>query len=251
MVDIHSHILPGVDDGARTLDESIAMLRVAAQHGTTDIVATPHANSQFRFNQELIQQRFAEVSKAAQGLVRVHLGCDFHISYENVQDALENPTRYTINNLSYLMVELPDLVMLEPARSILSRLRSARMIPVITHPERNVMLQDKIDTLSQWLEDGCLLQITGQSLLGRFGPEAARCANSLLRRDLVHFIASDAHDCDDRPPRLDEPYRHVALRFGERRAEQLLRINPAMALRGEPLEEQPLTPVRKWFEFWK
>ncbi len=251
MVDIHSHILPGVDDGARTLDESLAMLQVAARHGTTDIVATPHANVRFRYNGELIQQRFTELSEAAEDLVRVHLGCDFHISYENVQDALENPTRYTINNLSYLMVELPDLVMPDAARNILSRLRSARMIPVITHPERNVVMQGKVDVLGELVKDGCLLQITGQSLLGRFGPEADRCANTLLRMGLVHFIASDAHDCEDRPPRLDEPYRYVAHRFGDHVAEQLFRINPGLALTGEQLEEGLSPAVRKWYQFWK
>lgn len=248
MIDIHSHILPGIDDGAQTLEESIAMLRVAAESGTTDIVATPHANAQFRYDAQRIQQVFSEVCAAADGLLRVHLGCDFHISYENVQDALLHPDRYTINNLCYLMVELPELVMPDAARTVMERLRSAGMIPVITHPERNVAVQNRIDVLRQWVKDGCLLQITGQSLLGRFGAEAERSALTLLKEQLVHFVASDAHDCDDRPPRLDEAHRFLTRMYGAGRADLLCRTNPGKVLRGESLD----APTdKKWYRFWK
>jgi len=250
LVDIHSHILPGVDDGARTLEESLAMLKVAAQHGTTDIVATPHANSEFRYDPQLIEERFAELSQAAQGIIRVHLGCDFHISFENVQDALQHPTRYAINRINYLMVELPDSVMPAMARDTLSRLRSAGMIPVITHPERNAVVRGRIDTLSQWVEDGCLLQITGQSLLGRFGREAERSSDALLRRGLVHFVASDAHDCENRPPRLDEAYQRVLSRYGSQTAEELFRTNPAEVLTGGALPMSSVAGKRPWYRFW-
>lgn len=224
------------------------MVRAAAQHGTTEIVATPHANSQFRYNHQAIQDRFRALSAAAEGLLQVHLGCDFHLSYENVQDALENPTRYTINNLAYLMVELPELFVPVAAAGVLKQLRSVGMIPVITHPERNVVLAGKLDTLRQWVKDGCLVQITAQSLLGRFGPEAEQCASALLRQDLVHFIASDAHDCEDRPPRLDLAYRHVTERYGVERAARLCKLNPGMAVAGEPL---PVQEGQPWYRFWK
>ena len=248
MIDIHSHVLPGMDDGARTLAESVAMLHVAAESGTTDIVATPHANTEFRYDAQLIQARFAEVRAAAGGLIRVHLGCDFHISYENVQDALLHPDRYTVNNLCYLMVELPELVMPDAARNVLARLRGAGMIPVITHPERNVAVQGRMEVLRQWVKDGCLLQITGQSLVGRFGAEAERSANGLLREGLAHFIASDGHDCEDRPPRMDEAHGYVRRVYGADRADLLCRINPGKVIAGEPLDE---VADRKWYRFWK
>jgi protein-tyrosine phosphatase len=184
---------------------------------------------------------------AASGIVRIHLGCDFHISFENVQDALDHPNRYTINNHSYLMVELPDLVIVETAANVLYRLRAAGMIPVITHPERNIVLQSRLDTLREWVKDGCLVQVTGQSLLGRFGKDAERAAGTLLQRDLVHFIASDAHDCEDRPPRLDKAHRHLVERYGVARANRLCRTNPAKVLLGEPLD---VKEPRKWYRFW-
>ena len=200
---------------------------------------------------DVVRQRFQQLSAAAGNLIQIHLGCDFHLSYENVQDALQNPSKYTINNKTHLMVELPDLVIPESARSILSRLRSAGIIPVITHPERNIQMQAKVDILKQWVDDGCLLQITAQSLLGRFGPEAERCCHALLSGKLVHFIASDAHDCQDRPPRLDIAYRHVAQHYGAALAERLFRINPASVLTGAAVEKSLPELKPAWYQFWK
>src|SRR5689334_22914850 len=108
MIDIHSHILWGVDDGAATLDESLKMLGIAAASGTTDIVATPHASSAFPLNSAVLLSRYEELESRHTGLPRIHRGCDFHLSAGNIQDALQNPTKYTINAGRYLMVELPE-----------------------------------------------------------------------------------------------------------------------------------------------
>jgi len=103
LVDIHSHILPGLDDGAQTLDETLAMLRLAAENGTTDIVATPHANSSYAYHSEVVEQLIAEVAAAAGDLIRLHRGCDFHLNFDNLSSALEYPQQYTINAGRYLM----------------------------------------------------------------------------------------------------------------------------------------------------
>ena len=116
--DIHSHILYGVDDGAKTLEESLGMLQLAAASGTTDIVATPHVNGQFEFDPELIDERIAELS--ARSAVRIHRGCDFHLEAENIEDAIANPDKYTINNRGYLLVEFPDLSIFTSTDEILS-----------------------------------------------------------------------------------------------------------------------------------
>jgi protein-tyrosine phosphatase len=253
MIDIHSHILHAWDDGSRSLEESLDMLRIAADSGTTDIVATPHANAEFKFDPAMVGQRFAELRSAAGDLIRLHLGCDFHLSYENVQDAMQHPSQYTINRKNYLMVELADMVIVESARSVLARLRSVGIVPVITHPERNPQLQTRIDALALLAAEGCLMQVTGQSLLGRFGPEAERCAHALLEQDLAHFIASDAHDCHDRPPRLDLAYARISSRYGADCAERLFVLNPAAALEGKelPVRQAPPDSKHKWYKFWE
>jgi protein-tyrosine phosphatase len=251
LIDIHSHILPGLDDGAQTLADSVAMLEIAAAGGTTDIVATPHANSQFAFQPDRISQRLAEVAAAAPR-VRIYSGCDFHLQYENIQDAIEHPTKYTINHRNYLLVEFSDLIIFHTTRQIFAQLRAAGMIPVVTHPERNWLLQKRFEALGEWVADGACLQVTAQSLVGRFGRHARAFAKKLLKHDLVHFIASDAHDSIDRTPDLREAFALVADRYGPKRAERLFVTNPRAALEGTslPTEEPEETPPRKWYRLW-
>src|SRR5579884_4373967 len=141
MVDIDSHILPGLDDGSPSLEESVAMVRMAAESGTTDIVGTPHANMQYSFEPALVRQKAAELAAAAPE-IRIHTGCDFHLSIENIQDAILHPRKYTINDTQYLLVEFPDMVTFTTTPQIFEKLRAAGMIPIITHPERNVFLQE-------------------------------------------------------------------------------------------------------------
>lgn len=253
MVDIHSHILPGIDDGARTLEESLEMLRIAAAAGTTDIVATPHANSEFSYNPGQIQQLLRDLSDKSEGLINLHLGCDFHLNYPNLQDALAHPRKYTINNHLYLMVELPEFVVLSSTRDALRQLIRLDIIPVITHPERNPSVQANLPELQSWVADGCLLQVTGQSLFGNFGAPAKRAAHALLDADLVHFIASDAHDCIQRSPDLSKAFKYILSRYGSLKAETLLVSHPAAVLSGLPLfhSEKKSKKFNKLFPFFK
>lgn len=254
MVDIHSHILYGLDDGAKTLEESVAMIQDAAGAGTTDIVATPHANVEFSYQPELVDQRIVELTSATGGAVRIHRGCDFHLSYDNIQDALTNPTKYTINQKTYLLVEFSDLLIFRSTAEIFERLRDAGMIPVVTHPERNQLLQQRLEQIAGWVADGCMVQVTAQSVVGEFGRRARDCCRELFERDLVHFVASDAHDCQRRPARLDVAYRHVVKEYGEPRAQRLFVKNPRAALQGEPLARsapQLLLRPRRWYHPWR
>jgi len=252
MIDIHSHILPGLDDGAETLEASLAMLKIAAAGGTTDIVATPHANTEFAFDPDVVAAKLAELSAAAGDSIRIYTGCDFHLQYENIQDALEHPTKYTINHKGYLLVEFSDLMIFNATGVIFYQLRSAGMVPVITHPERNWLLQKRFESIQRWVMEGACLQVTGQSFLGRFGKHAREFADKLMRAGLVHFVASDAHGAKDRTPDLREAFDYVTDRYGSTRAEQLFVSNPRAALEGKPLPAINTEDVqpRKWYQFW-
>lgn len=250
MIDIHAHILPGLDDGPRSLEESLAMLRVAADTGTTDIVATPHASLTFCYDAELAAARLVELQAAAGAVPRIHSGCDFHLTFDNIQDALSHPGKYTINQQGYLLVEFSDLMILKNIEEVFARFRLAGITPVITHPERNWLLQQRLDQLADWVESGCALQITAQSLFGRFGAQARAFARKLLDRNLVHFVASDAHDPEDRTPRLDEAWRWLERRYGARCAELLLIENPQAALRGASIQAPQFSRKRFWSGWW-
>ena len=154
MIDIHSHIVWGVDDGAQNLSDSLAMLKMAAETGTTDIVATPHADTKFKFDAKLIAERIRELSAATQNIPRIHQGCDFHLSLENVQSALVDPSQFTINGMSYLMVEFADNFISPSTEGIFRQLTDRGIVPVITHPERNPISAGFARTAAEVDRDG-------------------------------------------------------------------------------------------------
>lgn len=237
MVDIHSHILPGMDDGPQTLETAIAMVTMAAQGGTTDIVATPHASPTFRYDPEEAARKVAEIQAASN--IRVHRGCDLHLSLQNIREALRHPARYAINGLKYILAELPDFFSPASMNEVFRQMLAAGMIPIVTHPERHPMLEARVEPVQVWVEMGCLVQVTAQSLTGGFGRVAHRAAAGLLQDALVHFIASDAHDTEHRPPLLGEAYRYVEARYGADHAITLFVTNPRATLAGGAVTRLP------------
>ena len=250
--DIHSHVLYGMDDGARTREDSLQMLAIAAAAGTTDIVATPHANSRYRYDPAVIEAQIAELNASVDG-IHVHRGCDFHLEMDNIQDAVANPRKYTINGYGYLMVEFPDILMYRDVDGLLNQLTEAGMVPVITHPERNSFLQLRIDDLARWVSNGCYLQVTAGSVTGTFGKSAQRFAHELLGRGLVHVIASDGHDCVHRPPSLDAAYDAMVNDYGEHAVRPLFVEHPHAIIAGPTLDAdvRPMKRRRSWYQFWK
>lgn len=251
MVDIHSHILPGLDDGPEDFEVSLEMLRVARQANTTDIVATPHASPSYRYEPELISDLIGKLQSAVEDDIKIHRGCDFHLSPQNIQAALREPSRFAINGLRYLLVEFPELTLFQGIEQVLNNLMSVGLMPIVTHPERNRHLAADIPRLRRWVAQGIPLQITAQSLLGTFGPELARWCLQMLNEGLVHFVASDAHDLLKRPPRLDAARVFLAEQFDEEFADLLLEVHPRAVIEGRPLDISPLPhrprKRRTWF----
>jgi protein-tyrosine phosphatase len=243
-----------MDDGSKTLEQSIEMLEMAAAAGTTDLVCTPHANRNYKFEPLVIRDRLKELEAGINGAVKLYTGCDFHLSYENIQDAVVNPRKYTINQNCYLLVEFSDMLIFRNTLEIFGRLQEAGMVPIITHPERNELLQQRLEDMTQWVDAGALVQVTGQSLLGHFGRKAAEFAKTLLERRMVHFIASDGHDLKHRPPRMDEAHAWLVKHHGQQLADALCIENPRSALNGHGVElpyEDEHTRPRKWYQIWR
>ena len=255
MIDIHSHIIWGVDDGARNREDSVAMLRLAAETGTTDIVATPHCDRQYKFDPAVRDERIRELMDATGGVPRIHPGCDFRLSFDNIQIALQEPARFTINGLRYLLVEFEDVLIPPTTEEIFRRFMKREICPVITHPERNPILQRSFERLQSWKQMGCLLQVTAQCLTDRFGKAAQASAWELLRRGLVDVVASDGHDTDHRPPRLDLAREILTREMGADAADLLLVTNPSAIIAGEPVwgtASKSAEPRKKsWFAFWR
>jgi protein-tyrosine phosphatase len=239
MIDIHCHILPDVDDGPRTWDVSVEMCRMAAADGIEHIVATPHANNRYHYDRENLLKNLAYLRQRIQNGPQLSLGCDFHLSYENIQDALVRPERYLIEGSRYLLVELSNYSIPVGVVDSFANFLSLGVTPIITHPERNPILQRAPQQVLAWVELGCVVQITASVLTGNWGEIAWRTAQWLLKKDAVHVVATDAHDTRQRPPVLSAARDEVAALCGADVARAMVEENPRAVVRGWPLPYFP------------
>jgi protein-tyrosine phosphatase len=243
MIDIHHHLLPGIDDGSKSLEQSVAMVQMAMEDGITHIVATPHANDQYPYdrahNEILLQQIREALPAETAAKMTLGLGCDFHLNWDNIEDARVNPHRYTINGTNYLLIELPDHGIPNSTDEVLYKLRVAGMMPILTHPERNATLQRTPGRLYEWIDSGLLVQVTTGSLTGHFGATAETMAWGLMKKKLVHFLATDAHNLERRPPHMSAAHDMVMERMGSATAKRLCVTNPLAVFQGKPLPQQP------------
>lgn len=241
MVDIHCHILPAVDDGARDWETSLAMCRMAAKDGIRHIVATPHANEEFVYNRERLQSLLDELRSRLAGDTEMpgdftlSLGCDFHLSFENFRDAIQRPERYCIEGTRYLLVEFSDFVIPQNTEELFRQLGDEGMTPIITHPERNPILIRDLKRVALWADHGALVQVTANALTGRWGGKAEKAARWLLDRDAVHVIATDAHGVSGRPPVMSEARKVLEKTHGAELATALSESNPSAIVAGKPL----------------
>jgi protein-tyrosine phosphatase len=243
MIDIHTHILPGVDDGSRSWEESLKMAQMAVDDGTRVMVATPHlfrgrTLDQDQINdKEIILQYVAQLrQKLAEAAIPLEIipGCDFPLGFDSLQ-LLDAGRAMTINNADrYLLLELPDTSLPPGTEDTCFYLRTKGITPIITHPERHLILQESPQKLRRLIDQGCLVQMTGNSLTGRFGRRVKKISQQLIKLGYVHLLASDAHDAKDRPPLLSQAVTELSRLIGKTRARAMVHDLPEKIIAGEP-----------------
>lgn len=227
------------------------MMEAAHRHGTRVLVASPHASPHYSYDLEQTEQLLDTLRRHAPSGLRLIRGCDFHLTFTNVENALRSPSAYAINGRCWLLMELSELTVFANTGALWRRLEDAGLRIILTHPERNPLLRQRFDLVQQWVAEGRMMQITAGSLFGAFGRAARLFAIRLLDAGLVHFVASDAHDLRYRPPRLDLAYHWLAKRYGADYAHRLVTVHPRCAVEGLPLDLSDFHPPRPSPPWWR
>lgn len=254
MIDLHCHILPGLDDGPQSMEESLSMARKAFEDGIRTIVATPHTLD------GLYTNAFTEISSGVVGLqdalasekidLRLCVGADVHLCPQ-LMARIEKGDAVTINNAGkYLLLELPPQSIPAAVKDEIFSLRLNGITPIITHPERHPVIQREISILYELISLGALGQVTAMSITGDFGGMVMACAEAMLAHRLVHLIASDAHSPDNRPPVLSPAVEAAEEILGSHEeAERMVKGWPALILAGDPVEAPAPTRMKKAYPF--
>ncbi len=227
--DIHTHILPGVDDGAGSMEEALRMLGCCVAADVQAVALTPHCNVTGywdNFAGAELEKAFFRLRQAAKELpVRLYSGAEVRVN-ERLLPLLRQGKLPTLGNSKFLLTEFPGDYPATEFTSMLDGILKEGYVPLIAHPERYAAVVEQPKIVGPWLDMGCHLQLTGGSISGFFGRQVRYTAEYLLKNDMVCCVASDAHDSGRRSNYLSDAYNHLTLCFGKRYADILMWENP-------------------------
>ena len=244
MIDVHSHILPAMDDGARDLEEALEMARLAVVDGIRVMVATPHlfkhksvdlaASNEKRVildHLDIFRERLA-----AEGIaLEILPGCDVPLSVEALSLLAEDRVLTINDGKRYLLLELPHFSLPPSLEEICFSLQSRGITPIITHPERHPIIQERPDRLERLIDLGCLIQLTAGSLTGGFGRQVVRISRQMVKKGYIHLLASDAHNTQGRPPILSKAVKELTRLVGSEQARAMVTRIPEKIIKREPI----------------
>lgn len=243
MIDLHSHILPEQDDGAQSLQDSLAMARMAVDSGITAMAATPHCADDRTREVYAAWQLLREALEENEIPLRLYLGMEIFGTPKTAR-MLREGKLFTLNGSRYPLIEFSFRSDGEEETQILRSVCRSGFRPVVAHPERYGYVQQDPELVNRWCRMGCLIQVNRGSLLGRFGRNAQRMAFELVDRGFATVVASDAHSARIRTPWMADVRKLLAEEFAPRCAHMLLQENPEKILRNEDI--LPAEP--EWFE---
>lgn len=241
MIDIHSHILPGMDDGAHNLDTSIEMCRIASNDGIKTIIATPHYIPDYKesINAGIVLQQVRALNlelKLKNINITILPGMEVLISHDII-DFLDTEEILTLNNSRFLLIELPLSGIPLCAQELFYKLMIKGIVPVIAHPERNSCIIKNPCIVLEYIQSGALIQVDTGSLKGEFGQKVKNTAKTLLKNKSVHFIATDAHNANTRAPQIREIFNYVK-HLNKKLAESIFLTNPYLLINNREIPTQ-------------
>ena len=239
MIDLHAHVLPGVDDGAEDFETAVALCRLAAEDGCEALAATPHQRHQSWWNTDAgrLQDLRDRLQRAIGPRPRLLSGGEIRIGPGLLAD-LDRPDRAGLQPLAgsrYLLLEFARFQPHPAPTELVHELVVAGWRPILAHPEMIAFLSADLELMHRLEAAGALFQLTAMSLTGEFGGRIRRRAREMVRAGLAHFVASDCHSIDRRPPGLSAARRELGRLVGSRSADRLVRDNPLAVLENRPL----------------
>jgi len=236
-IDIHCHILPGLDEGASNLEESVNMLEIAKKDGISAIVAAPHImDGVYNNTKETIIKAISELKKLANTLP-IYAGAEVRIC-RGLVNRINNQEIPLVNDKRYLLLELPVHVIppILELENIVRNLIENKIIPIFTHPERNVVILNNLSIMERLIRCGAFFQATAMSITNQLGRSIQKATLKMIKQNYVHVVATDAHNEKNRPPVLSDAYIKVAKEFDEYEAQRLFIKNPLKIIKGESIE---------------
>jgi len=240
MIDVHAHILDGVDDGAQDMEASLELLRLAAESGTTDIIATPHLiEGVNHLSWATIKEKTDVLNRNALSAgipIRVHTGAEIELNLDMLDMIEKDQGDYCLAGSKYILVELPMESIPRCTDDFFYELQLRDLVPVLAHPERYSNLQKHPEILLAWLQHDILLQCNAGSFTGMFGTKAQAFAEILLNNNMVHFLGSDAHRIERRNTDMREAVIRMKTLVSELYVEQIITTNPQAILDNKALD---------------
>jgi len=252
MIDIHNHILVDVDDGPKSMNEAVELLKQAKNEGATDIVATPHhLHTRYSNDIQMVKEKLSELRENAEIKelgIRLYTGQEIRVT-DQIIDDINNGKIEGINSSRYLLLELPSNEVPHYSNQLFYELQTMGYVPIIAHPERNKAIVQNLDLLFDLVNGGALSQITTSSLMGEFGSNVRKISLKMIDNNLAHFIASDAHNVNNRPFVLNQLFKERKLKAYYEELEMFLE-NGKSVLKNERISKQIPTQdykQKKWF----
>lgn len=237
-IDIHSHILPGVDDGAKNIEESMKMLRMAANDGIADIILTPHNKSKRHSAHFFRTAEYAEILRirlAQENInIKLYVGNEAYYRSGLVWE-IEEGRAYTLAGSRYILIEFNPLDNYDYIRNSINEVLMGGYYPVLAHVERYRNVCSKKNAVTELIEMGCLIQVNAGSIMGKFGFGTKQFSRKLLKQRQVHFVATDAHDTKRRTPYLSDCAEYISSEYSESYSRKLFHDNPGCILQDKEI----------------
>lgn len=233
MIDIHCHILPNVDDGSESLEESIEMAKIAESEGITKIVNTSHCHFDFKYKKgnelKLELEKFNQALKEENINIEVLLGNELYYTSDLIERFNELDF-FSMNNSKYILMEFSPINFPKNIEDVIYEIKIRGYIPIIAHAERYKQVQEDVNIVLDCIKEGALIQVNASSILGKNGEKVEDTSKKLLDNNMVHFVATDAHSSNRRRPLIKDSYNYILKNYGKEVSEKLFIENPTAVI---------------------